>query len=76
MVEEAGVTSTEHCYIIRKEGILSGEPIVKGTRTPVRAIVELWRLGYTPEDIRNGLPHLSLPPCLTPSVTFATTRTR
>ena len=60
MVEETGVTPTEHCYIIRKEGILSGEPIVKGTRTPVRAVVELWRLGYTPEEIRSGLPHLSL----------------
>ena len=60
MAEEPGVTTTEHCYIIRKEGILSREPIVKGTRTPVRAIVELWRLGYTPEEIRSGLPHLSL----------------
>ena len=47
MAEEAGVTLTEHCYIIRKKGILSEEPIVKGTRTPVRAIVELWRMGYT-----------------------------
>ena len=25
--------------------ILGGEPIVKNTRTPVRAIVEIWRLG-------------------------------
>ena len=58
--EEAGVTLTEHCYIIRKRGILSEEPIVKGTRTPVRAIVELWRLGYAPEEIPTGLPHLSL----------------
>ena len=58
--EEAGMTLTEHCYIIRKKGILGEEPIVKGTRTPVRAIVELWRLGYTPEEILRGLPHLSL----------------
>ena len=57
---EEGVTLTEHCYIIRKKGILSEEPIIKGTRTPVRAIVELWRLGYAPEEIPNGLPHLSL----------------
>ena len=60
MVEESGVTTTEHCYIIRKKGILSEEPIVKGTRTPVRAIVELWRLGYAPEEIPSALPHLSL----------------
>ena len=60
MVEEARVTLTEHCYIIKKTGILGEEPIVKGTRTPVRAIVELWRLGYAPEEVRSGLPHLSL----------------
>ena len=28
--------------------------------TPVRAIVELWRLGYSPEETVNELPHLSL----------------
>ena len=53
-------TLTEHCYVVRKPGILSGEPIVKDTRTPVRAIVELWRTGYVPEEIPNALPHLSL----------------
>ena len=31
------VQTTEHCYIITDDTILSGEPIVKGTRTPVRA---------------------------------------
>ena len=39
---------------------MSEEPIIKGTRTPVRAIVEHWRLGYRPEEIPSGLPHLSL----------------
>ena len=58
--DESGVTTTEHCYIIRKKGILGEEPIIKGTRTPVRAIVEMWRMGYAPEEIPTGLPHLSL----------------
>lgn len=31
-----------------------------GTRTPVRAIVELWRLGITPEEIPGHFPHLTL----------------
>ena len=53
-------TATEHRYIIKDEQILSGEPIVKGTRTPVRAVVELWRMGTQPEEIRTALPHLSL----------------
>ena len=60
MTEEKGVTLTEHCYIVRKEGILSREPIVKGTRTPLRAIVELSRIGYTPQEVLDSLPHLSL----------------
>jgi uncharacterized protein (DUF433 family) len=54
------VTRTEHCHIVTDDQILSGEPIVKGTRTPVRAIVELWRLGVTPEEIPAHLPHLGL----------------
>ena len=54
------MTATEHCYIVTDDRILSGEPIIKGTRTPVRAIVELWRLGVAPEEIPNHLPHLTL----------------
>ena len=54
------VTTTEHIYIVRVANILSGEPIIRGTRTPVRAIVEIWRLGVTPEEIPSRLPHLTL----------------
>jgi uncharacterized protein (DUF433 family) len=53
-------TLTEQHYIIRDDRILSGEPIIKDTRTPVRAIVELWRLGIRAEEIPAHLPHLSL----------------
>ena len=55
-----GITFTDHQYIVRQEGILNREPTIKGTRTPVRAIVENSWLGHTPEEILNGLPHLSL----------------
>lgn len=53
-------TATEHYYIVTDDQILSGEPIIKGTRTPVRAIVELWRQGIAPEEIPAQLPHLTL----------------
>jgi uncharacterized protein (DUF433 family) len=53
-------TATEHRYVITDQEILSGEPIIKGTRTPVRAIVELWREGIAPEEIPERLPHLTL----------------
>jgi len=51
---------TDHPYIVRDDTILGGEPIVAGTRTPVRAVVELWRLGTAPEEIPGHLPHLTL----------------
>jgi uncharacterized protein (DUF433 family) len=51
---------TGHRYIVSDEQILSGEPIIKGTRTSVRAIVELWRMGLSPEEIPTQLPHLTL----------------
>jgi uncharacterized protein (DUF433 family) len=52
-------TAAEHLYVVTNERILSGEPIIKGTRTPVRAIVELWRMGVAVEEITNHLPHLT-----------------
>ena len=44
-------------YVTRKS---TGEPIIIGTNTSVRAIVGLWRLGTSPEEIPNCLPHLTL----------------
>jgi uncharacterized protein (DUF433 family) len=51
---------TEHCYIVTDDQILQGEPIIMGTRTPVRAIVEIWRIGIPLEEIPQHLPHLTL----------------
>lgn len=47
-------------YVTRNPEILQGEPIISGTRTSVRAIVESWRLGIQPEEIPTHLPHLTL----------------
>jgi uncharacterized protein (DUF433 family) len=54
------VAETTSRYVTRNPEILSGEPIILGTRTSVRAIVGLWRLGIMPEEIPNHLPHLTL----------------
>jgi uncharacterized protein (DUF433 family) len=54
------MTITENYYVTSKADILGGEPIIKGTRTPVRAIVEIWRLGTPAEEIPKRLPHLTL----------------
>lgn len=53
-------TLTGHRYVAHDDSILNGEPIITGTRTPVRAIVETWRMGVAPEDITTHLPHLTL----------------
>ncbi len=52
--------SAQHVYITRDPAILHNEPIIRGTRTPVRAIVEHWKFGDAPETIVRKLPYLRL----------------
>lgn len=52
--------ATTQPYVIRDKNLLNGEPILWGTKTPVRAIVEMWRNGVAPEEIPIHLPHLTL----------------
>ncbi|MBD1916231.1 MULTISPECIES: DUF433 domain-containing protein [Cyanophyceae] len=54
------VQATDYLYVVRDDEILGGEPIIRGTRTPIRAIVETWRMGVAPEEIFQGMPHLTL----------------
>jgi uncharacterized protein (DUF433 family) len=44
-------TATAHCHIVTDEGILGGEPIIRGTRTPVRAIVEQGSADFAPFEV-------------------------
>lgn len=54
------MATTTSRYVTREPALLHGEPIITGTKTSVRAIVELWRLGIRPEEIPVHLPHLTL----------------
>ena len=54
------VVMTVHPYVTSDSALLGGEPLVRGTKTPVRAIVELWRMGIPPEEIPEHLPHIAL----------------
>lgn len=47
-------------YIVSDESLLDGEPVIRGTKTPVRAIVEMWRMGMLPDEIPMHLPHITL----------------
>lgn len=51
---------TIHPYVTQKEGIQGGEPVIIGTRTPVRSIVFYHKMGDTPEEILDKYPHLTL----------------
>jgi uncharacterized protein (DUF433 family) len=53
-------TGTIHPYVTSDSALLSGEPVIRDTKTPVRAIVELWRIGIPPEEVSVHLPHLTL----------------
>jgi uncharacterized protein (DUF433 family) len=50
---------TEYRHITQSPGICGGRPIIKGTRTPVKAIVGYYKLGFSVEEILEGLPHLT-----------------
>ena len=52
--------STEHPHIVKTTEILSGEPVIQGTRISVRSVVENWRMGLSPEEILDAYPHLNL----------------
>lgn len=51
---------TEHPHIVRREGTLSGRPILRGTRIPVWQIVWKWKAGDTLDIIHKDYPQLSM----------------
>lgn len=52
---------TQHPYIASHSQVHSGEPVVRGTRVPVRSIVQyVLREGITPEALVKEFPRLSL----------------
>ncbi|MFQ5812332.1 MAG: DUF433 domain-containing protein [Anaerolineae bacterium] len=58
LVAELEIKRTEHPYIVRVPGIASGEPIIKGTRVPVRAIVLHYKASETLDEILEAYPHV------------------
>lgn len=53
-------TSVAYRYITSVPGVHGGEPIVKGTRVPVRSIVLAWRRGVAPEEIPTLYPTVKI----------------
>ena len=52
---------TRHPYIAQRATVQGGEPIILGTRVPVRTIVRyVLRQGIAPEVVVKEFPHLTL----------------
>jgi uncharacterized protein (DUF433 family) len=46
------VADVRHPYIHRRKGVCGGEPVIRGTRFPVRSVVVyVLRMGMTPEEM-------------------------
>ena len=54
------IMTTDHPLIIRIEGVRGGAPITRFAGVSVHAIIGWIRIGQTPEQIREGYPHLSV----------------
>jgi uncharacterized protein (DUF433 family) len=51
----------DHPYVECRPGVCGGEPVVVGTRFPVRSVVtSIYRLGMTPEEMVEAWPYLTL----------------
>ena len=55
------IEKVNHYYITHNPRIQGGEPIIKGTRFPVRSVVfYIVKEGILPEELAREFPHLSL----------------
>ncbi len=51
----------KHPFVTRKKGTCGGKPIIAGTRIKVSQIaIEYERLGWSPDEIIQAHPHLTL----------------
>jgi len=60
-VKEKALDRVRHPYITHKKGVCGGKPVVAGTRIKIAQIaVEYERMGWTPDEIIQAHPHLTL----------------
>ena len=52
-------TTTGYRWIIRRRRVCGGEPIIRGTRLPVRAVIACYKQGMSFEEILEGYPGVS-----------------
>ncbi|MDZ4344704.1 MAG: DUF433 domain-containing protein [Candidatus Binatia bacterium] len=53
--------NTEHPYIVFHADLCGGSPVIKGTKFPVRSVVNyVLRQGISPEELVKEFSHLTL----------------
>ena len=57
--EMPNAVAATYRYVTRVPGVCGGQPSIRGTRIPVRAIVGYHKLGLSVDEILTGLPHLT-----------------
>jgi uncharacterized protein (DUF433 family) len=55
----AHAVKTEHCYVHKDGAICGGDPVIVGTRIPVRLIYQRTQAGDTVERIQQAYPRLT-----------------
>lgn len=45
-------------YVERNPAVMGGEPVISGTRVPVRTLAKLIEMGETPQVLREDYPHV------------------
>jgi uncharacterized protein (DUF433 family) len=53
-------SESEQSWIVKDVSIHDGEPIIRGTRTPVCTIVASWRLGIPPDELTERHSDLTI----------------
>ncbi|HLH22139.1 MAG TPA: DUF433 domain-containing protein [Chloroflexota bacterium] len=53
-------STPEHPYVSETPGVCGGYPVVRGTRTPVRLLVEAFRELGEVEATQAAFPHLTI----------------
>ena len=51
---------SEHPYVVRREGVRGGRPILRGSGMPVWLVAAMWKSGDTIDEISQAYPHLQL----------------
>ncbi|MBM4033783.1 MAG: DUF433 domain-containing protein [Planctomycetes bacterium] len=52
-------TASGYRWITRRRGVCGGEPVIRGTRLPVSAVIASYKQGMSFEEILDGYPGIT-----------------